>query len=230
MDGFVLAAAGAVWLGVLTSISPCPLAGNIAAVSFIGRKVGHTRQVLLAGLFYSLGRLVSYMGLGIIVVAGLLSIPGLSFFLQNRMNQLLGPLLIVVGVILLGLFRFSFGVRASGEKMQARVEKAGLWGAGLMGLVFALSFCPVSAALFFGSLIPLSVEHESSVFFPALYGLGTALPVILCAIVIAFSAQSIGKWFNRLTQVEKWIRIVAAVVLIVVGIYYSLIYIFRLDI
>ena len=230
MDTFLLAAASALWLGVLTSVSPCPLAGNIAAISFIGRRVGSTRQVLLAGLFYALGRLVTYLILGIVTVAGLLSIPGLSFFLQNRMNTFLGPILIVVGVILLGAFKFSFGLQSSGEKMQARVEKAGLWGAGLMGLVFALSFCPVTAALFFGSLIPLSVEHGSKVLFPSLYGLGTSLPVILCALVIAFSAQSVGKLFARLTKIELWARRITAVVFILVGVYYSLIYIFHFDI
>ncbi len=230
MDVFLLAAASALWLGVLTSISPCPLAGNIAAISFIGRKVSQTRQVLLVGLLYAVGRLISYLGLGVAVVGGMLSVPGLSYFLQHHMNQVLGPLLIVAGVMLLGVFKFSFGSVAPGEKFQARVERAGLWGALLMGLVFALSFCPVSAALFFGSLIPLSVEHNSAILFPALYGIGTSLPVVLCALVMAFSAHSIGKVFNRLTQVELWVRKITAVVLIVVGVYYTLVYIFGLDI
>ena len=230
MDAFLLGAASAVWLGILTSVSPCPLATNIAAVSFIGRRVDNTRRVLMAGLLYSLGRLLSYLVLGVLVVAGLLAIPGLSIFLQDSMNKFLGPLLIVVGLVLLGLFKFGGGLSFGTERLQKRAEKAGLWGALMLGLVFALSFCPVSAALFFGSLIPLAVEHNSSVLFPSLYGIGTALPVIACATVLAFSARSIGTFFNRLSKFELWFRRVTGIVFVLVGIYQSLIYIFGLNI
>lgn len=227
MDGFTLAVGSALWLGILTSISPCPLASNIAAVSFIGRRAGNTRHVLLAGVFYAVGRLLSYVGLAVIVVAGLLSIPGLAFFLQNSMNKILGPLLIVVGLVLVGAFRFTVSWLPNTGKLQARAERSGLLGAGLLGLVFALSFCPVSAALFFGSLIPLSVEHGSRVLIPSVYGLGTALPVVLSAAVLAFAAGSFGRFFARMTQVELWLRRITGAVFILVGAYYTLVYIFH---
>ncbi|MEW6182999.1 MAG: aromatic aminobenezylarsenical efflux permease ArsG family transporter [Bacillota bacterium] len=228
MDAFLLNAGLALWLGILTSISPCPLATNIAAISFIGRRVGNTRLVLLSGLLYAIGRMAVYLALGILIVASVLSIPEVSNFLQKYMHKLLGPLLIIVGMFLLELIRFNFGGFGVSERVQQRVERSGIWGAWLLGVVFALSFCPVSAALFFGSLIPLSVKHGSSVLLPSLYGIGTALPVVVFAFLVAFAAQLVGRIFNQLTQIEWWVRRITGGIFIVVGIYYCLVYIFHL--
>ncbi|MFH1148362.1 MAG: aromatic aminobenezylarsenical efflux permease ArsG family transporter [Pseudomonadota bacterium] len=227
MDSFYFGAAMALWLGILTSISPCPLATNITAISFIGKQLGSPYQVLVSGLFYTIGRMVTYFGLSIFLVAGLLSIPELSGFLQKYMNKLLGPLLILVGMFLLELLQFGFfSGPAASEKMRARAGRAGIWGAGFLGIVFALSFCPVSAALFFGSLIPLSVKHQSSFVLPSLYGIGTGLPVSVFAVLLAFGARSVAAAFNRLTKVEWWIRRITGVIFILVGVYYSFTYVF----
>ncbi len=226
MTALVLGALSALWLGILTSISPCPLATNIAAVSFIGRRVGRTRVVFLTGLLYMLGRMLTYVVLGILLVTSVLSIPQVSHILQKYMNKVLGPILIFVGMILLELIRVNISGSGLGEKMQKRVEASGIWGAGLLGIVFALSFCPISAALFFGSLIPLSVKCGSGFILPALYGLGTGLPVFLFAVLIAFGAQSVAKAFNRLTQIELWVRRATGGIFILIGIYFCLVYIF----
>jgi len=229
MDPFLISAASAVWLGILTSISPCPLATNIAAISFIGKKVGTPRLVLFSGLLYMLGRMLAYLALGIIIVTSLMSISDLSFFLQDYINLFLGPILILVGIVLLGLIPIklpSFGIS---NKMQDRAASYGIWGAGLLGLIFALSFCPVSAALFFGSLIPLAVQHQSSFIMPSLYGIGTALPVLVFAFALGVSTGAVSKWFNRLTQFELWARRITGAIFILVGIYYSLIYIFGIQ-
>lgn len=230
MDSFFLAVASAVWLGILTSISPCPLATNIAAISYIGRRVGSPGMVVLSGLFYIVGRMLTYLILGIILVASIISISELSFFLQEYMNKFLGPVLILVGIILLGFIPLSLPGIGMTERMQRRVIGHGIWGAGLLGIIFALSFCPISAALFFGSLIPLSVKHSSSILLPSIYGIGTGLPVILFAFLVAFGAGLVGKAFNRLTEFERWARRVTAVIFIVVGIYHSLIYLFGLPV
>jgi cytochrome c-type biogenesis protein len=153
MDSLLVAAGSALWLGILTSISPCPLATNIVAVSFIGRQVGSAGRAFLSALLYTLGRMLTYIGMGAIVVAGLMSIPAVANFLQDYMDKVLGPILLVAGVLLLG----SFPLRLpgfSGDKMRRLAEKGGVWGAIPLGILFALSLCPVSAALFFGSLIP----------------------------------------------------------------------------
>ena len=137
---------GAFWLGVLTSVSPCPLATNLAAISYVGRNVGSPGKVFLAGVLYTLGRVLVYVALAALLVASVLSSPGVSLWLQANLNKFLGPLLILVGMTLLGLL--SLGLSGSGisERLQQRVDRLGLAGAGLLGLVFALSFCPVSAA------------------------------------------------------------------------------------
>jgi len=224
----LLGALSALWLGILTSISPCPLATNIAAISFIGRRIGRTRVVFFTGLLYTLGRILTYVVLGILLVTSVLSVPQVSHLLQKYMNKFLGPILILVGMILLELIRFNIPGSGLSEKMQKRVELLGIWGAGLLGIVFALSFCPISAALFFGSLLPLSVKCGSSITLPAMYGFGTGLPVILFAVLIAFGAQSVGKAFNKLTQIERWIRRVTGGIFILIGIYYCLVYIFNI--
>jgi cytochrome c biogenesis protein CcdA len=226
MSELFLGALSALWLGILTSISPCPLATNIAAVSFIGRRIGRTRVVLLTGLLYTLGRILTYVILGILLVTSVLSIPQVSHILQKYMNKILGPVLIFVGMILLELIHINISGSGLSEKMQKRVELWGIWGAGLLGIVFALSFCPISAALFFGSLLPLSVKYESGFALPALYGLGTGLPVFLFAVLMAFGAQSVGKAFNKLTQLELWIRRITGVIFIAIGVYFCLTHIF----
>lgn len=226
MPDFLLAALSALWLGILTSISPCPLATNIAAVSFIGRRIGRTRVVFLTGLLYTLGRILAYVALGSLLVTSVLSIPQLSYFLQKYMNKILGPILIFVGMILLELISINISGAGLSERMQKQVEILGIWGAALLGIVFALSFCPTSAALFFGSLIPLAVKYNSGFTLPALYGLGTGLPVLFFAVLIAFGAQSVGKAFNKLTQLEWWVRRITGVIFIVIGVYFCLTHIF----
>ncbi|MBA4313176.1 MAG: cytochrome C biogenesis protein [Chlorobiaceae bacterium] len=227
MDTLLVGSLSALWLGIMTSISPCPLATNIVAISYIGRQVGNTRSVLLSGIMYSFGRMLTYLIIAIVVVSSIQAIPEISNTLQKYMNKLLGPILIIVGMFLLELLSFSLpGIRTDGN-IQKRIAGSGVMGAGLLGMLFALSFCPTSAALFFGSLIPLSLKHESNILLPSIYGAGTALPVFVFSFLIAFSAQMVGKVFNKLTQIELWVRRITGGLFIIVGIYFCLIYIFR---
>ena len=146
----------ALWLGILTSVSPCPLATNIAAISFLAKKVNRPKAVLLAGLSYTLGRMAAYTLLGIIIVNSLISVPVIANFLQKYMNMILGPVLLVVGCFLLDLLKVNLAGFSLSDKKQKSLAAAGLKGAFALGIIFALSFCPLSAALFFGSLVPLS--------------------------------------------------------------------------
>jgi hypothetical protein len=228
MDGYFVALGSALWLGILTSLSPCPLATNIAAISYIGKRVDRPGTVLLAGLMYAVGRMLAYVILGVLVVASILSIPDIAMFLQQNMNKALGPILIIAGLLLLGLFNPKLPGFAAGEKVAGKVEKWGIWGACALGLLFALSFCPVSAALFFGSLIPLALDHESSVVMPVVYGTGTALPVVSFAIMIAVGARFVGSAFKKASLFEKGARRLTAVIFLMVGAYYCAIYIFGL--
>ena len=228
MEGMGVPFLVALWLGVLTSISPCPLASNIAAVSFIIKGVDRTAYVLSSGVLYTLGRVIGYTVLGILIASSLLSIPQTSYFLQNYMNKLLGPILIITGLFLLEIFQLSFLGFSFSEKVTGRLNNLGMWGSLPLGMLFALSFCPISAALFFGSLIPLSVKNNSLVFFPAMYGIGTGLPVLLVAILLAAGIKNIGSIFKKITRFEYWMRKTTGVIFILVGIYYVLTHIFYL--
>ncbi len=225
----VTAVLTAVWLGVLTSISPCPLATNIAAMSYIGKDLGSPRRVLLTGVIYTFGRSLAYAVLSGLLIASVFAIPDLSFWLSTYMNKLLGPILIAVGIILLELVRINFAGSCVREKTGERFAKAGSWGAGILGILFALSFCPVSAALFFGSLLPLAVKNESSVLLPTAYGAGTGLPVFLFAVSVALGARWVSKAFNRVVKFERWARRVTGAVFVVVGLHYCLTYILEVQ-
>jgi len=219
MQNFYLDIFSAFWLGILTSISPCPLATNIAAVSFISRNLGSSKKVLWSGLLYAAGRMLTYVAIAVLAVASLLSLPEVSFFLETNMHKIIGPLLIVVGIILLDVIPISFSASLVSSSVQEKAGKWGIWGSGLLGIIFALTFCPLSAALFFGSLIPLAIDGKSAVMMPSIYGLGTALPVVAFALVMVFSVKSIGKIFDKLTQIEKWVRKLTAIIFIGAGIY-----------
>ena len=216
----------ALWLGILTSISPCPLASNIAAISFISRKIGSTRLVLTSGLLYTIGRTVAYLALAVIILAGLMAGGDIARFFQRYLNQILGPTLILVGMLLLGLLSFTNSLKLAGGTLEQKASQGGAMWAFPLGIMFALSFCPVSAGLFFGGLIPLSVSSESRLVLPMVYGLGTALPVIVFAFLLAFASQQVSKAFNRLTQIERWVRVATGIVFIIAGVYYSLSYVY----
>jgi len=217
----------AFWLGVLTSISPCPLASNVAAISYIGRGLAEPRRVLAAGVLYTLGRVVTYALLGWLILRSLTSIAGLSNSLQGVMNQLLGPALIIAGMFMLELLGFRGGSIRLLAGVEERAAGRGLWGAALLGGVFALSFCPVSAALFFGSLIPLAMSSGSSVLMPSIYGAGTGLPVVAFAVVIGFGAPALSSPFQRVSSVDPYARKATGGVFILVGMYYTFNYVFE---
>ena len=229
MEVFTFPLLSAMWLGILTSISPCPLASNIAAVSFILKKVDHTSYVFTSGVLYTLGRVIGYTILGILITSSLLSIPQTSFFLQNYMNKILGPILIITGFFLLELLKFSISGLPISEKMAGQFKNFGIAGSLPLGILFALSFCPVSAALFFGSLIPLSLKNSSGIIIPSIYGIGTGLPVLAFAILIAVGIKNVGNVFKKVTVFEYWMRRVTGMIFILVGIYYLLTHIFYLD-
>ena len=218
MNELVLGGGVALWLGILTSISPCPLSTNIAAVSYVGRKVEKPLWVLLSGLLYTIGRSLMYLIVGLLVIKGLFTIPGVSMFLQKYMSLLIGPIVLIVGVLLLDFFKISFNGGRIGNNLQTQIDKMGIWGAGVLGMLFALAFCPTSAGLFFGGLIPLAIKNHSVLLLPALYGVGTALPVIGFSLLLAFGAHLVGAAFNKLTVIELWVRRSTAAVMIVVGI------------
>jgi cytochrome c-type biogenesis protein len=220
MTELAAACAAAFWLGILTSISPCPLATNIAAVSYLGRDLGRPGRFAASGLSYALGRTAVYVGLAALVVTSLLSIPSVASFLQDEMNRVLGPVLVVAGIFVLGWVPLPRGWRGANEALQRRAAASGVLGAGMLGILFALTFCPVSAGLFFGSLVPLSASSGSRLVVPAAFGLGTGLPVIGIAAAVGFGLTGLGRAFHALTRFERVARRVTGFVFLAVGLWF----------
>ena len=228
MTELFISFASALWLGILTSISPCPLASNIAAVSFLSKKITHPVMVFISGLAYTLGRMAAYVVLGWIIISSLLSVPQVAQFLQKYMGKAMGPLLILTGLILLEIITIRLPGVPLSQKQHNKLAESGAPGAFLLGFIFALAFCPISAALFFGSLIPLAINSKSGIVLPFIYGIGTGLPVLVFAVVIALGVTSLSHWFHRIARFEYYIRKITGVVFILVGLYYTGIYILRL--
>ena len=222
---FITALAAALWLGLLTAISPCPLATNIAAIGYVARfsQTGGRGRTWLPGLLYSLGRALAYTVVGGVITWGLLSAPSLSSFLQEHMNQLLGPLLVLVGMALLDMLPGlpSFG-KGGGAGLNDKLMSLGLIGCLLMGFIFALTFCPVSAALFFGSLLPLAVREHSAWLVPALFGIGSAAPVLIFALALAISREAAGRAFQHLQSTQRWITPISGWLLVAIGVWMCL--------
>jgi cytochrome c biogenesis protein CcdA len=218
-DPLILAIGGALWLGVLTSVSPCPMATNVAAIGYLARSSHSRAMQLLAGLLYAAGRALAYALVGALITWGLMSAPAVSIFLQKHLGQLIGPLLVFVGMVLLGLLPGlpSFGI--VGNRISKRVADMGVWGAGLLGFLFAMAFCPVSGALFFGSLLPMAVARESVVLLPVCYGVGSALPVLFFGILLTVARQSASRAMGRLQRIDRWLMPATGWILVAAGLY-----------
>jgi cytochrome c biogenesis protein CcdA len=212
----VLAAFG---LGLLTAVSPCPLATNISATAYIARELKHPRAVLLSGLLYTLGRAFSYTVIGMVLFWGASKFHVARFF-QSKGELFLGPVLIILGLVLLNVIRINSTGGGLLDKLTDRFKDKGHLGAFMLGLLFALAFCPSSGALYFGSLIPMTLAPTGGLHLPLIFALGTGLPVLLFAAVMAFAADQLGRVFKAVQQVEKVMRTVAGVVFVLTGVYY----------
>ena len=211
-------------LGLMTAISPCPLATNITATAFISKNISSKRKVFLSGFLYALGRAFSYTSIGLILYFGASKFHVARFFNQYG-EKFLGPLLIIIGLIMLNIIRLNFfGQTNFQESLSIKFKDKGLLGSFLIGVVFALAFCPYSGALFFGMLIPMTISSVEGLYLPLVFAFGTALPVILFTYLLAFTVGRVGLFYSKITKIEQVMRTVAGVVFIIVGIYYVLIF------
>ncbi|MGB3005216.1 MAG: aromatic aminobenezylarsenical efflux permease ArsG family transporter [Chitinophagaceae bacterium] len=212
-------------LGLLTAISPCPLATNITATAYIARTITNRRTVLLSGFLYTAGRMFSYTALSALIYFGASKFQVAKLF-QGNGEKYIGPLMILIGLIMLGVIRLNFLFKGSSltEKLSEKFKGKGLLGSFLLGLVFALAFCPYSGALFFAILMPMTISASEGLALPIVFSIGTGLPVIFFAFIIAFSMEKLGKYFKAIQKVEKVMRIVAGITFIITGLYYLNIY------
>jgi cytochrome c biogenesis protein CcdA len=224
LDSYNIPIVTAFVLGLMTAISPCPLATNITATAFISKNISSKRNVLLSGIVYSMGRAFSYTMIGLVLYFGASKFHVARLFQQNG-EKYLGPLLILIGLIMLNIIQLNFlGKSNFQEKISERLMGQGMLGAFLLGVVFALAFCPYSGALYFGMLLPMTISSASGLYLPIIFAIGTGLPVILFTYLLAFAAHSVGSVFNKISKVEKVMRFLAGVVFVLVGIYYVMIF------
>lgn len=206
-------------LGLMTAISPCPLATNITAIGYISKDIESRRKVFTNGLIYTLGRAISYTAIGVLFFFGA-SRFALEGFFQTWGEKILGPLLIIIGLFMLGVLKLKIpGMDSLSEKME-RKSNSGFWGVLLLGVVFALAFCPYSGVLYFGMLIPMTISSASGLYLPLVFAIATGIPVIIFAWLLAFSLGSIGNVYNKLKSFELWLRRAVAALFIIVGAYY----------
>lgn len=215
-------------LGQLTAISPCPLATNIAAVGFIGRNIENRRRVFINGLLYTLGRVLSYTLLGVVLIM-ILKEGSSMFGIQKTIGTwgelLIGPMLLIIGVFMLfgdklNLPKFGFNGNAEG------LARKGGAGALLIGVLFALAFCPTSGVFYFGMLIPMSATATAGYLLPAVFAIATAIPVLIVAWILAFSVQQMSNFYGRIKTVQKWLNLIVGILFIVIGIYYCFVMFF----
>ena len=225
LDSGTTPAITAFLLGLLTAISPCPLATNIAAIGFIGKNIESRKVIFRNGLLYTLGRIVAYTLLGAVLIAVLeegASMFGIQKFIARYGEMIIGPALLLIGLFLLFGDRLSlpsFGFKGNGERLVGH----GGWGALLLGVLFALAFCPTSGVLYFGMLIPMSATTTAGYLLPVLFAIATALPVLAVAWVLAFSAQRIGEMYGKIQTVQKWLNTVVGILFLAIGVFYCVI-------
>src|SRR6056297_2283838 len=209
-------------LGLMTAISPCPLATNISAIGFIGKDIENRNKVFYNGLIYTLGRAITYTGLAAIIFLGADQL-ALSGWFQQYGEKILGPLLILIGLFMLVIFRINFpGVSRYMQRYQEKGVSS-FWEVLFIGILFALAFCPYSGVLYFGMLIPMTLSSGSGLVLPVIFAIATGILVIIFAWLLAYTIAGVGKFYNGLKVFEKWFRRVVAVLFIGIGIYYVII-------
>jgi cytochrome c biogenesis protein CcdA len=220
MSGFPLIAA--FFIGLMTALSPCPLATNITAIAYISKKISNGKKTILTGFVYTLGRMFTYVLLASLIVYVGINVQTISLFLQKYGEKILGPLLILLGLIMLNIIKLPS--LKSGEKINKIKEKLsekGYFGSFLLGVLFALAFCPFSAVLFFGMLIPLALNFSDGILIPSIFALATGLPVIIFSFILTFSVSKLGKIMGKVQTFEKYMRYIISIIFLIVGIYYT---------
>ncbi len=210
-------------LGLMTAISPCPLATNITAIGFISRDIEDRQRVLKNGFVYTLGRAISYTAIALILYFGANQM-NVSMLFQGWGEKLLGPLLIVIGLFMLNLITIKLpGVHSLTEKL-GESSRGNYWGTLLLGMIFALAFCPYSGVLFFAMLIPMTITSASGLYLPVIFAIATGILVMLFAWLLAYAVGSVSKVHNHIKNFEYWFRRIVAFLFILTGIYYIVIF------
>ena len=216
-----IAIVAAFFIGLMTTLSPCPLATNITAIAYTSKKIDNSKHTLIVSFLYTFGRVFSYTLIASLIVWFGLSTQTISFFLQKYGERLLGPLLLIIGMFMLGFIKLSF-LKGSNRlnKLKEKLAKRGYLGSFLLGVVFALVFCPFSAVLFFGILIPLALRTGDALIIPSVFAFATGLPVIIVSSILVSGVSKLSNILNKVQIFNKWMRRIVGIIFILIGIYY----------
>ncbi len=211
----------AFFIGLMTAISPCPLATNITAIAYASKKIEEKKYTLLVGFFYTFGRMFTYILIASLIVWFGLNTQLIALFLQRYGEKLLGPLLILIGLVMLDILKIKLLKKNNKmDNIKEKLADKGLIGSFLLGVIFALAFCPFSAVLFFGMLIPLAIKAGDGLIIPSVFAFATGLPVIIFSFILVYSISKLGSIMGKIQIFEKWMRKIVAVIFILVGLYY----------
>ncbi len=216
-----IAIIAAFFIGLMTAISPCPLATNITAVAYTSKKINNSKHTIIVGFLYTLGRMFSYTLLASLIVWFGLSSQNISLFLQNYGEKILGPLLLIIGIVMLDILKLNL-LKGSDKlnKLKEKLANKGFLGSFLLGVIFALAFCPFSGVLFFGMLIPLAIKSGDGIIIPAVFAFATGLPVIIFSFILVYSVSKLSIIMNKVQIFEKWMRKIVGITFIIIGLYY----------
>jgi len=209
----------------MTAISPCPLATNITAIGFISREIDDKQKVFYKGLVYTLGRAVSYTGIGLILYLGASKMK-VSLLFQGWGEKLLGPILILIGLLMLDIIKIKFPALSKLTERVGEKSRNSYLGTFVLGMLFAMAFCPYSGVLYFMMLIPMTISSAQGLYLPVVFAIATGLPVIIFAWLLAFAIQNVAGVYNGIKAFEIWFRKIVAILFIGVGIYYVAIFYF----
>lgn len=211
---------GVLWLGILLSVSPCPFLCNIVSVSYIAQQSPENFAALKASLLFALGRTLGYVLITSVIVTCGLKIPLLARFLTNHMEHICALLFILGGIILLNILPIpSFKLELAQEKREHLVKNLKIWSSFPLGILLALNFCPISAGLFFGSLIPIAMYKKSPLLIPSIFGIGTSILVVIIGCLLAKGLDFIGNFHEQTKKIEKPAQTVTGIILLVVGLW-----------
>jgi cytochrome c biogenesis protein CcdA len=219
-----IAIVAAFFIGLMTAISPCPLATNITAIAYASKRINESKHTLIVGFLYTMGRMFTYILIASLIVWFGINTQTISLFLQKYGEKIIGPLLIILGLVMLDILKSRF--LKESKKLNAFKEilaNKGFLGSFLLGVIFALAFCPFSAVLFFGMLIPLALKAGDGIIIPSVFAFATGLPVMIFSFILVYSVSKLGAIINKVQICEKWMRKIVSIIFIFVGIYYSII-------
>lgn len=216
-DGLGLPLVSALLFGLIGATSPCQLTTNAGALAYVARQAVGRRGVAGSALAYLAGKMLAYTLLGVVVIVAGRQVAQSSIPVIVVVRKALGPLMLVLGLYLLGVLplRFSLG-QGLAEWAEDRAGP-GAGGAFLLGVAFSLAFCPTLFLLFFGLTIPLALQSPLGVFYPGVFALGTTLPLLGLAGLLSAGVGATRGYLAGARRVDAWLRPAAAVVLLLAG-------------